>query len=623
MTARRRRWGRAAGRLAAIGAIAAALALTAAPAASAATSLFGTCKTPPTPEAPGTGVPGMITGPPAMIPPAGDPFGLGSHTTEYEQYGFAGLAWHNYDTAKNVPLAGCIPDPDAGFRNMAANGFLLAAKIVVASDIAMHSWASSTSWISVLSPMVTASTRVIHQALFTTFAGLSLALLALTLLIKAHRAEVATAITMVGWALAVLGLVAGVTAFPMWAADQVSSLMASTINSMDAGFVGQTGEAAAADGHASLLVSGVLYRQWLAGELGSSTTPVARRFGPALLQAQALTWQQAAGSPAQVAAAGAAKENAFKNTAAQVQAADPPAYPMLQGTGGSRVGIGVFTLIDAVVVCGFDAVASLMIIVAMLFTLVVIIFLPGFAVVGLHHGMRQAVTGTLSRAAGRLYKAVLYAAAAGVNVRASQFLLTKENALAPGAALSSVTFLILIIHLALGIALFLAVRKISTGRAIPRAALYGGLLAADLALRRRVAGRAAAAGAAAGAASAPLIWAWSETTVHHQPALPAGPGGGDDPNWPPPPRRPIGGGPGGSSGGGGGGSGGGGGWRPGPSSGHGPPRPSGPEPPPRSGSSGYDGQWPEGSTLAGRNADGSYRIYSGDPKLGDDAGGRS
>jgi len=255
-------------------------------------------------------------------------------------------------------------------------------------------------------------------------------LLALTLLIKAHRAEVATAITMVGWALAVLGLVAGVTAFPMWAADQVSSLTASTINSMDAGFVGQTGEAAAADGHASLLVSGVLYRQWLAGELGSSTTPAARRFGPALLQAQALTWQQAAGSPAQVAAADAAKENAFKNTAAQVQAADPPAYPMLQGTGGSRVGIGVFTLIDAVVVCGFDAVASLMIIVAMLFTLVVIIFLPGFAVVGLHHGMRQAVTGTLSRAAGRLYKAVLYAAAAGVNVRASEFLLTKGNALA-------------------------------------------------------------------------------------------------------------------------------------------------------------------------------------------------
>ena len=152
--------------------------------------------------------------PTSVAPPAGDPFAPGSHTTEYEEYGFAGLLWHNYDTAKNVPLAGCIPDPEAGARNMAANGFLLAAKIVVACDIAMHSWASSTGWISALGPMVTASTRVIHQALFTTFAGLSLGLLALTLLIKAHRAEVATAITMVGWALAVLALVAGVTASP-------------------------------------------------------------------------------------------------------------------------------------------------------------------------------------------------------------------------------------------------------------------------------------------------------------------------------------------------------------------------------------------------------------------------
>lgn len=153
--------------------------------------LFGNCKTPPTPETPETGVPGMITGPPAVIPPAGDPFAPGSHTTDYEQYGFAGLSWNDYDTATNVPLAGCIPDPDAGARNMAANGFLLAAKIVVACDIAMHGWASSTGWISALGSMVTVATPVIHQALFTTFAGLSLGLLALTLLITAHRGEVA------------------------------------------------------------------------------------------------------------------------------------------------------------------------------------------------------------------------------------------------------------------------------------------------------------------------------------------------------------------------------------------------------------------------------------------------
>jgi hypothetical protein len=387
----------------------------------------------------------------------------------------------------------------------------------------------------------------------------------------------------------------------MWAADQVSSLTASTINSMDSGFVGPADEAAAADGHASLLVSGVLYRQWLAGELGSSTTPTAQRFGPALLQAQALNWQQAAGSPAQVAAADAAKESAFKNTAAQVQATDPPAYPVLQGTEGSRVGIGVFTLADAIAVCGFDVFASLMIILGMLFTLVVIIFLPGFAVVGLHHGLRQAVTGTLSRAAGRLYKAVLYAAAGGVNVRASQFLLTKENALAPGATLSSIAFLILIIHIALGIALILAVRKISTGRAIPRAVMFGGLLAADVALRRGMAGRTAPAAAAAGADGAAAGMVWTATAETRLVPLSAGAGrAGPGGSGPPPPPSGNGSGT----------------WAPGRRP---PSRPAGPQ------EGDHHGSPPPPEP---RRDDGSYeitsaspgRIYRGDSRFGDDTG---
>src|SRR5262245_18560948 len=113
----------------------------------------------------------------------------------------------------------------------------------------------------------------------------------------------------------------------------------------------------------------------------------------------------------------------------------------------------MLTLANAIIVCGFDNIASLVIIVAMLFVLVVVIFLPALGVGGLHHGRRRALTGVASRAAGLLLSAVLCAAAEGVNLRASAFLLSKEDQFGGGVAVNSATaFGVMILHLALGIA---------------------------------------------------------------------------------------------------------------------------------------------------------------------------
>jgi uncharacterized membrane protein YgcG len=650
---------RAAGRVALIAVIGGTAALGAAPAAAAGvhipnpiTSLFGSCKSAPAPELPGSGVPGQIAGVPATLPPPGNPFARGSRTSEYEQYGFAGLTWHTYDL-------GCfhvfgLPDLDTWI----GNGFLQAAEVIVAIDDAVHDWASTPGWIAALNPVVTAATRGIHKALFTPWAAVSLSLLALTLLVRACRAELASAVTMAAWALFVLALVAGVTAYPTWAARQISSLMASTINSMDAGFTGQSAEASAANGHSALLVSAVLYPQWVSGEMGSSTSAAARHYGPLLLENQALTWRQATGSQNQVAAIETAEQKRWSAVAGQIQSTDPALYPVLQGTLGSRIGTGALTLANAAVVCSFDIFASIMIVVALLAVLVATILLPALAVVGLHHGLRQVVTGVLSRVAGMLLSAVLYSAAAGVDIRASQFLLARQNTLVTGpgavglAQLPGAVFIVMFIQLALTIALFLAVRYAKTGRVIPRAVLYGGLLAADLALRRRV-GRTAADAATDAAGDAPLTvinvlggvgqqeggdnWNWSATAEPRPPqprALPpSAPRGGSGPQPSPPEHpgpggdgRPQGGGPSGGAGGGGAGSSTSGPWY----SGGGPGSPGSPPQPgpgPAGGTGGYYlgssalGDQHGRSLTASQGPDGTWEVYRGSPHLGDDVPG--
>lgn len=642
---------RLAWRLAVIAVAGWAMAFTAAPAVAAAStiagpaaSLFGSCKPAPAPELPGSGVAGEIAGAPVTLPAAGNPFGRGSRTSEWEQYGFAGLSWHTYDL-------GCfhvfgLPD----LETWIGNGLLGTAKIVVAIDDTVHDWASTPGWIAALNPVLTGATRAVHKALFTPWAAVSLSLLALTLLVRAHRAELASAVTMAAWALTVLALVAGVTAYPAWAARQISFLMASTINSMDAGFTGQPAEVTAASGHGSLLVSAVLYPQWAAGELGSSTSAAARHYGPLLLENQALTWRQAAAPQKQLAASEAADQKRWAGVASQIQSTAPASYPVLQGAQGSRIGIGALTLADALVVCSFDIFASTVIVVALLAVLVATILLPALAVAGLHHSLRQVVTGVLSRVAGLLASAVLYSAAAGVDIRASHYLLSRENSLVtglPGVNLAQVrnaVFLVMFIHLTLTIALFLAVRYARTRTVIPRAALYGGLLAADLAWRRHAA-RAAAGAAESAAGGGPLTvvyllggaggqdsgdgWNWSATAEPVPPpprALAAAAPRDGDGQPPGPPGEPGPGGPGPAPGGGGPGGGAGGGAGPsypsaGPGSAGFPPQPG---PGPTGGGEGGNlgspdfGDQQGRSLTASQGPDGTWQVYRGSPHLGDD-----
>lgn len=487
---------RAAGMAGAAGLLAAAAMLAAASPASAATSVAsqpaavgGGCTSAPPPQSPTSGVSYEIAGHPRTLPPASGsnvsntawflPSQSGA-PTEWERFGFAGLTWHSFGLENNlggtsflgemftVLIGGpapnvCTVSSASVMANLITTGANIefgVAKAMVACDIALHNWASGTGWIARLGPTVTTATRDVRNALFTPFAGISLGLLALVLLIQANRGELASAVTQVAWAIMILGLVAGVTAYPTWAAEQASTLLASTINSMDAGFVKVHQEAAAADAHSSLLVSDVLFQQWLYGEFGSSSTAIARQEGPKLLEAQALSWNQVATPSAAANWTGIDKKQ-WNSVVSNVSNQDSAILPQMEGANASRLGYGALAVVEAVIVCGFDYVASIVIIVAMALFMVTVILLPALAVIGLHHKLRFAVTRVLSLVGGWLFSAVMFSAAAGVNIQISSLLLSPGNKIFANGTAS--VFAGIVGELVFTIALFAVVQRVRHG----------------------------------------------------------------------------------------------------------------------------------------------------------------
>jgi len=438
------------------------------------------CLTPPTPGLPGTGWSGAATRRPSPLPASGNPFGPHATTTEYDQYGYAGLTWSDYDI-------GCL-SPVPAIATTFGNLFLGMARVVLAFDNALHNWSVNSEWLSVLNPVVTTGERVMYQDLFAVWAGIALLVLALTVLWRARRADLAGTTAAVGWALFVLALVGVCYAYPLAPGRFTSRALASTIGAMDAGFVGQSPRTAqdALNAHASLMVSAVLYPGWAQGEFGDASSPTARTYGPQLFVNQALTWRQAAGTPQQIAATEKAEQARWQQAAARVKAANPVVYPYLQGSQGlERFGTGFETLLAALIVAGFDILCSLVVIVAMLAVLFTVVFLPALAVVGIHHDMRHLIIGLLSRVFSLLVSAVLWAAAAGLDAKAAQILLTNNLVLNP------LPFVLLAL---LPIVLFILIRKVQGNRIVPRPVAAGlGLVGAYAWLRHGT-----AAGVAAG-----------------------------------------------------------------------------------------------------------------------------
>ena len=462
----------------------------AAPAWAISLPFIGNCKSQPVPQAPGDGVTGFFEVKPSPMPAPAAAFGQNPASTEYVQYGYSGLFWSTYDL-------GCLSNPitDAGpiIDTMVGNWTLGAAKTIVALDNSAHEWAANPTWTATLTPLVGGANNALYKALFLVWAGAALMTVGISVALRAHRSDMPGALTLAMWALFVITLVSGVVAAPGWVGEQASGLMSTTLNALDAGFAGPGAQANESQAHASLTVSAILYPAWLRGEFGDPSSPAAQQYGAALFQAQALTWSQANASPAQINATNKADQAKWAQVASAVQKNYPEAYPDLQGTGSSRIGAGILAVLTAVIVCGYDFIASLVVIMALLAVMAGAVMLPALAVVGLHHNMRHVVIGLGSRVFGMLINGVLWAAGAAVDALVTRTLLS--NAIVPPT-------LALLILAVMPFILWMITRVLRGRPAVPRAVRRAAMLGLGLAFLRGGAAAGARAGAQEAAADA-------------------------------------------------------------------------------------------------------------------------
>jgi len=251
---------------------------------------FDDCKEAPNPEAPGRGVTGWFESQPSTLPPSDDPFAADAETTPVEQYGYAGLRWNTYDL-------GCGPDvsrnPDAVVGTAVANWIFNIPKALAALTTSVTETAFAPDFLQVFDPLVVNVSSTLHERIFTAWVPLTIAALGMWLIFKARKASLATTTAAIGWALLVLAVTASLFRWPLEAGRFADESVTATLGGVAGGLTdtsaGQTpGAKAAGNVHEALL-----YRAWLAGMFGSANSATAKEYGPALFQAQTLTWREA------------------------------------------------------------------------------------------------------------------------------------------------------------------------------------------------------------------------------------------------------------------------------------------------------------------------------------------
>lgn len=406
---------------------------TAATGALLAPDLLG-CTEAPTPEVPGRGVVGFFESPPKTPPAAADPFAANSTTSIYEQYGYAGLRWNTYDL-------GCGPDlarsPDAAIGTAVANWIIALPKAAVAATGAVVSAAFSPDFLGVFDPLISNVVDTLRRTVFEQWAFVVVGALGLLLLWRARQASLASAASAVGWALLVMVLVTMVFRWPLVAGHAADETVTTTLgavtgglNDKASGSSGDAGTEATAGMHEALL-----YQAWLGGTFGDSGSDVAKKYGPVIFDATALTWAEAQVLRTDPEAGKKiidAKKDKFEDAAAKVSAADPDAYDYLTGRrSDTRVGYAILAGLATLCAVPFLFVAALLVLGALIIVRFGVMLFPAFATLGLFPTMRTLVTGIGSTVVAALINAMVFGIGAAVTVLGMGVLLSPTTGTPP------------------------------------------------------------------------------------------------------------------------------------------------------------------------------------------------
>jgi len=338
------------------------------------------CKESPEPDRPGTGLVGSLD------PPT---YGVGEPGSVYNEVGYAGLVWHNYD----LGCAGQAAfNPATSTDTWLGNQMFNTAKFAVAGVNWSHYLiADGGELLAPLDDLITDATRAMYDAVFTVWVGPVLMVLAIILLVLALRGDLARQAQRS--ALAAMALLVGSAAYlaPVDWARAADTLLLDGITEMQQGFLGQVG-LGDRDTLPTVLVDQVAYANWLRGEFGSPDVPQAQELGRDLLRAQTFTKPEVAEGRDTLELA---EQKKADFAAIALRMGDR--YPYFQGESGSRVGAGVLAVVQAVCIALFQLLSKVLVLVAMLLLRLMVMTAPAIAVVAV---LKPEILPALLRVAG-------------------------------------------------------------------------------------------------------------------------------------------------------------------------------------------------------------------------------
>ncbi len=322
------------------------------------------CKESPEPDRPGSGLVGSLD-PPTLS--AGEPGSV------YNEVGYAGLVWHNYD----LGCAGqAVFNPASTTDTWLGNQALNVAKFAVGGvNWAHYLIADGGEVLAPLDELITTATRAMYDAVFTTFIGPVLLVLAVVLLVLALRGDLARQAQRGAFALIALVLASAAYLAPVEWSRAADGLLLDGVTQMQEGFLGNLG-LGDRDTLPTVLVDQVVYQNWLRGGFGAADAPQAQQFGRDLLRAQTFT-------KAEVAEGRAGLELAERKKAdfAAIGEQLGDRYPYFTGEAGSRTGAGVLAVVQALCIALFQLLSKVLVLVAMLVLRLLVMTAPAIAVV--------------------------------------------------------------------------------------------------------------------------------------------------------------------------------------------------------------------------------------------------
>ncbi|MCY7343287.1 MAG: hypothetical protein LH603_16015 [Pseudonocardia sp.] len=338
------------------------------------------CKESPEPDRPGTGLVGSLDSPRASG---------GIEGSVYREVGYAGLIWHNYD----LGCAGtAVFNPASTTDTWLGNQTFNVAKFAVGGVNWSHYLiADGGELLTPLDDLITTGTRAMYDAVFTTWIGLALLVLAVLMLVLALRGDLARQAQRSAFAVAALVVGSAAYLAPVDWATAADPLLLDGVTQMQEGFLGQVG-LGSRDTLPTVLTDQVIYQNWQRGEFGSPDVPQAQELSRDLLRAQTFTKAEVAERRDTLELA-EQKKTDFAALAERMG----DRYPYFQGKSGSRVGTGILAVVQALCIALFQLLSKVLVLVAMLILRLLVMTAPAIAVVAI---LKPDILPALLRVAG-------------------------------------------------------------------------------------------------------------------------------------------------------------------------------------------------------------------------------